>query len=160
MTLENVTLDFYQEEYRPKLKDYHLSEDQSRYTSMPLEAVEVCQKDNTRYPVVVLYNGDPAGFFVLHGWEGVKAYSQNRQAILMRGFSVNSSFQGKGIAKKSLSILDSFVTKHFPDKNEIILAVNHQNTLAQQVYIKSGYIDRGVRVMGRKGELLILHKAL
>ncbi len=156
----DVTLDFYKNEYNRKLSDYQLSEDQLRYASLPLKAIKKCEEDDTRYPVVILYRGEPAGFFVLHGWEGVKVYSDNKAAILIRGYSVNNDYQGKGIAKESLLILDSFVRNHFPDKNEIILAVNYRNTIAQHVYKKGGFRDKGIRVMGRKGELFIFHKDL
>jgi RimJ/RimL family protein N-acetyltransferase len=155
-----VSLDFYKEEYKSKLSDYHLSEEQTRYASLPLNAILKCEKDKTRNPIVILYNGEPAGFFVLHGWEGVMAYSDNKDAILIRGYSVHSTFQGKGIARESLLVLESFVKKHFPSKKEIILAVNHKNTVAQHVYMRGGFIDKGIRVMGRKGELLIFHKEL
>jgi RimJ/RimL family protein N-acetyltransferase len=156
----SVTLDFYKEEYKAKLSDYHLSEEQSRYAPVPLNALLKCEEDSTRDPVVILYNGEPVGFFVLHGWEGVKAYSDNKDAILLRGYSINSKFQGKGIANESLLVLESFVKKEFPSKKEIILAVNHKNKIAQHVYKKGGFVDKGIRVMGRKGELFILHKEL
>lgn len=158
--MTTVTLDFYKEKYKAKLTDYHLSEEQSKYASEPLKAILKCEEDKTRYPIVILYNREPAGFFVLQGWEGVKAYSDNKEAILIRSFSVNNTFQGKGIAKKSLIILDSFLKKHFPSKNEIILAVNHKNIIAQHVYKSVGFIDKGERVMGSKGELFIFHKEL
>ncbi|GIN87895.1 hypothetical protein J6TS2_42810 [Heyndrickxia sporothermodurans] len=58
------------EEYKDKLIDYHLSEEQSRFASVPLKALLSCEDDRTRYPVVILYNGEPAGFFVLHGGRG------------------------------------------------------------------------------------------
>lgn len=153
----NVTLDFYKQEYRAQLEDYDLPEEQTKYTALPLDAVLTCEQTTERYPVVILYNGEPAGFFVLHGWNGVKEYSDNKNAILLRAYSVHYSFQGKGIAKKSLQLLPPFVKKHFIGKNEIILAVNYNNQIAQQVYLKSGFVDKGVRVMGPKGELFIYH---
>lgn len=155
-----VSLDFYKEEYRANLKDYYLSEEQSQYASVPLKALLTCEQDNTRHPIVILYNGQPAGFFILHGWEGVKAYSDNENALLLRGYSINAVFQGKGIATQSLLCLDTFVKRNFPGKNEIILAVNHKNIVAQHVYKKAGFTDNGIRVMGRKGELHILQKPL
>lgn len=91
---------------------------------MPIEAIEECEKNNERLPIVILYK-EPVGFFVLHGWEGVKKYSQNRDALLFRAYSINNAFQGRGIATQSLFVLDSFVKKYFPNKNEIVLAVNH-----------------------------------
>ncbi|MGY3715793.1 GNAT family N-acetyltransferase [Sutcliffiella cohnii] len=159
-TTLNVKLDFYKEEYRPNLVDYHLSGEQSNYASDPLPALLKCEEDNTRHPVVILYNGEPAGFFILHGWEGVKEYSDNKDAILLRSYSVNPKFQGNGIAKQSLQVLDSFVKRNFPEVNEIILSVNYMNIVAQHVYKMAGFIDKGGRVMGRKGELFILHKTL
>ncbi|WEG11294.1 GNAT family N-acetyltransferase [Pullulanibacillus sp. KACC 23026] len=155
-----VTLDFYKEIYKRDLYDYHLSEEHSQYTSLPVNALKLCEEDPSRYPIVILYNGAVAGFFVLHGWEGVQAYCDHQSAILIRGYSVKPSYQGKGIATKSLKLLTPFIKQHFPDKNEIILAVNHNNVIAQHVYKKSGFIDKGKRVLGRKGELYIFHKDL
>ncbi|MEQ2528326.1 GNAT family N-acetyltransferase [Robertmurraya yapensis] len=159
-SVNTVTLDFYSGKYESILSDYDLAEEQIRFTSLPSQAILACEIDKTRYPIVILSNGKPAGFFVLHGWEGVKAYSDNRDAILLRAYSINSKFQGKGIAKRSLSILDSFIKSHFPTSNEIILAVNHQNTVAQHLYKVSGFVDKGIRVMGRIGEQYILHKVV
>ncbi|WP_100009821.1 GNAT family N-acetyltransferase [Lentibacillus sediminis] len=157
--LHTATLEFYHPEHKPNL-NYRLSEEQMAYTSLPLDAIKKCEEEAGRIPVVILSDDEPAGFFVLHGWEGVKVYSENKRAILVRGYSINPIFQGKGIAKSSLSALDSFVQTHFPDKNEIILAVNHGNKAAQYVYKKGGFVDKGKRVMGRKGEQFILHKEL
>lgn len=157
--IHTVTLDFYRPEHKSKL-DYRLSEVQLAYTSLPLDAIKKCEEETGRIPIVIFFNGEPAGFFVLHGWGGVKVYSENKRNILVRGYSINPHFQGKGIAKASLSALDSFVQTHFPDKNEIILAVNHGNKAAQHVYKKGGFVDKGKRVMGRKGEQFILHKEL
>jgi RimJ/RimL family protein N-acetyltransferase len=155
-----VNLEFYNSNYKSQVENYYLSKDQIKYTSFPLDAIAKCEKEAERFPVIILYNNVPAGFFILHGWEGVKTYSKNKNAILLRGYSINTPYQRKGIAKHSLKLLPSFVNRYFPDKNEIILAVNKMNTVAQQVYKKGGFIDKGVRKMGRKGELFILHKEL
>lgn len=154
---ESVSLDFFKPEYTALLEDYYLHDNQKKYTAMPLEALQKCERDHERHPVVILYGNELAGFFVLHGWEGAKEFSDNKDAILLRAYSVNATFQGKGIAKKSMSVLPSFVREHFPSKNEIILAVNHANKIAQKVYFNGGFIDKGTRAMGREGEMLILH---
>jgi len=158
--LSTVTLDFYKEAYKHELSKFELPLEQLKYTSLPLEAIALCEKEMDRHPIVILYKGEPAGFFVLNGWEGVRAFSENKKAILFRAYSINSTFQGKGIATESMKVLDVFVKKYFPDKDEIILAVNHANTVAQYVYKKAGFIDKGVRAMGGQGEMFILHKAL
>ncbi|WP_141431763.1 GNAT family N-acetyltransferase [Bacillus sp. 03113] len=155
-----IKIDFYRPEHKLLLKNYFLPLEQVQYTSLPLAAIADCEADNDRYPFVILINDEIAGFFILHGWEGVKEYYHNRKAILLRAYSINTLFQGKGIATKSLKLLPSFVREHFPDKNEIILAVNARNKAAQHVYQKCGFIDKGIRAMGKKGEMFIYHLEL
>ncbi|MFY4775770.1 GNAT family N-acetyltransferase [Metabacillus sp. RGM 3146] len=152
-----VLLDFYRSEYESNLIEYYLPPEQQIYTAAPLDAVEKCSTESDRYPVVILHNGTLAGFFVLHGWEGVKEFSTNEKAILLRSYSVNEAFQGKGIANQSMQLLPSFITKHFPEVNEVILAVNHNNHKAQYVYQKGGFEDKKFRAMGKKGEMFIYH---
>jgi len=154
---EVISLDFFKPEYNGLLEDYQLLEGQMKYTALPLDALEKCDVDPGRHPVAILYGKKLAGFFVLHGWDGAKAYSDNQDAILLRAYSVNAVFQGKGVAKSSMRLLPSFVKKNFPSTNEIILAVNHANNIAQHVYFKGGFIDKGIRAMGNEGEMLILH---
>ncbi|QED48341.1 GNAT family N-acetyltransferase [Cytobacillus dafuensis] len=155
-----ISLDFYKPSQKFELENYYLPQEQLKFTSLPIDAIKKCELEVDRYPIVILHNNKPAGFFVLHGWEGVKEYYENQDAILLRAYSVHSDFQGRGIAKESLHLLPVFVRKHFPNKNEIILAVNYQNKAAQQVYLKCGYEDKGIRVMGKKGELFIFHMDL
>ncbi|MGJ7913261.1 GNAT family N-acetyltransferase [Neobacillus sp. LXY-1] len=150
-------LAFYTPDYKTFFEDYVLEGDQLKFTSEPLDALKICDEDPGRYPVVILFNDEPAGFFVLHGQEGVKEYWENDQALLLRAFSVNPKYQGKGIAQKSMMQLPEFVKEHFSGVNEVILAVNCKNVAAQHVYKKTGFIDKGVRAWGRNGEMFILH---
>lgn len=53
-------------------------------------------------------------------------------------------------------LLPDFVKQHYCDVNEIVLAVNVRNEAAQRLYKKCGYTDKGVRVMGIKGELIVM----
>lgn len=159
-TIETVRLEFFQSKYKQQLEDYYLSEEQVQFTAHPLNALDTREEDEERDPVLILSNDQPAGFFILHGWEGVKEFYGNKKALLLRAYSVDSSFQGKGIAKQSLKLLPDFVKEHFPGINEIILAVNISNFVAQHVYKSSGFVDKGIRGMGRKGEMYILHLEL
>lgn len=152
-----ISLNFFKPEYNGLLEDYQLHEGQMKYTALPIDALAKCEVDPGRHPVVILYGNKLAGFFVLHGRDGTKAYSDNQNAILLRAYSVNTAFQGKGVAKCSMGLLPSFVKKNFPSMNEIILAVNHANKIAQHVYFNSGFIDKGIRAMGSEGEMFILH---
>ncbi|WLR57479.1 GNAT family N-acetyltransferase [Mesobacillus subterraneus] len=154
---EIVSLVFYKDEYKVMLLNYSLSKEQQRFTALPIDALQKCEAEPDRHPIVIMYGIQPAGFFVLHGWEGVKAFHNNNNAILLRAYSINAEYQGKGIASQSIKLLSSFVKEHFPNINEIILAVNHANVVAQNVYKKGGFVNRGINAMGREGEMYIYH---
>ncbi len=160
MIVNDISLDFYNQKYEADLARYSLLKDHLNYTAHPIDAIEKCGHDGEMYPVVILSQHLPVGFFVLHGWNGVQHYSDNRKAILLRAYSVDSRYQGRGIATQSLRLLPAFVKKYFPGKDEIILAVNHNNINAQMVYKKSGFIDRSSRVMGRKGEQFVFGRRI
>ncbi|UFT99060.1 GNAT family N-acetyltransferase [Radiobacillus kanasensis] len=153
----DVRLDFYHDMYRKALEHYPLPPQQLQFTGLPLDCVAKAETENEYYSIVILYNDVPAGFFVLQGWDGVQTYSDNREALLIRAYSINPTYQGKGIAKKSLELLPTFIKAHFPERNEIVLGVNHKNIPAQQVYLKAGFVDRGKRVYGKLGEQFVFH---
>ncbi|RSD28784.1 GNAT family N-acetyltransferase [Mesobacillus subterraneus] len=154
---EAVSLRFYESDDKSKLSTYSLLEEQMKYTALPIAALEKCETEPDRHPILILYGEQLAGFFVLHGWDGVKEFSENKNAILLRAYSINTEFQGKGIGTESIRLLPSFVKQHFEKINEIILAVNHGNMIAQNLYKKAGFVDQGNRVMGSQGEMFIYH---
>jgi len=158
--LEAICLKFYCAAYLPQLKKYHLSISHREFTGMPLQSIEICSKDKNRHPVIIDYHGSAIGYFVLHSGSGVEDYSTNDFALLLRTYSIDSRYQGMGIAKQSMKLLPAFVKQHFPEVNEIVLAVNQRNGAAQRVYTGSGFLDTGRKLMGRKGKQLIFHMNL
>lgn len=154
----DVKLVCYHAELRPQFENYYLSNDDLNYTGHPSDAIATSENDSHRYPIIIEQNGVAVGFFILHDWEGVKKYGKNRYAMLLRSYSIDSRYQGKGIAKQSLKILPTFMKENFPSITEVVLAVNKQNRHAQYVYKKCGFKDKGLRVMGRKGEQFVLHR--
>lgn len=91
-----------------------------------------------------------------HSTDRVKEYSDNPQAMLLTALSINQAKQGKGYAKQAMLLLKEFVTTEFPYCNEIVLAVNHKNIAAQQLYGKTGFHATGKRKIGPIGEQLIM----
>lgn len=155
-----MQLIFYRKQYKGLIEQYHLKEEQLRFTLSPSESIELADKDAERFPVLAIEEDKLVTFFVLHINEGVKPYSASPNAILLRSFSTDSHYLGKGYAKKALMLLPVFVKKHFSPINEIVLAVNVENKIAQELYKTCGFIDEGVRKMGIKGELIIMSKHL
>ncbi|MBE5105885.1 GNAT family N-acetyltransferase [Bacillus thuringiensis] len=151
-----MQLYFYDEKFRSRINLYTLSEEQLCYTGLPKESIKLSDKDSDRNSILVMKDKELVTFFVLHTNNGVKPYTDNEKAILIRAFSTDFHHQGRGYAKQALKILPDFVRINFLGTNEIILAVNVKNVAAQSLYKKCDFCDNGVRRMGWKGELIIM----
>ncbi|MFT8709283.1 MAG: GNAT family N-acetyltransferase [Sporolactobacillus sp.] len=154
----DVNLVFYSEDYAREIDSYIIN--QLDFTGTPKEALNLSKQDDERHPVLVFCREKLVGFFVLHGWGGAKRYTDNHYALLLRTFSIDSRYQGKGYGRQTVESLDAFVMHSFPDINEMILGVNHNNVPAQQLYLHHGFSDTGRRVIGRHGEQWVLSKVL
>jgi len=151
---QDVQLVQYQPDQLEILKQFKLPEEQNQFTVLPTEVIE--EVSTGKFPIVILHDKEPVGFFVLHSTERVKEYCENPNAMLLTSFSINHSKQGKGFAKNGLSQLEAFITSEFPWCDEILLAVNHKNMAAQNLYKKVGFKDTGARKEGPVGEQYIM----
>ncbi|MDM5248197.1 GNAT family protein [Lysinibacillus sp. G4S2] len=153
-----MKLKFYEENDVYLIDRYTITEDQLRYTMSPKESIELVKQDTNRHAILVLDEDKLVTFFVLHENEGVKPYSSNEQAILIRAFSTDYYEQGKGYAKAALQFLPDFVLEHFPTINELVLGVNIPNTAAQSLYKKCGFADEGRLATGFNGEIKVMSR--
>ncbi|NTU27683.1 GNAT family N-acetyltransferase [Bacillus tequilensis] len=154
----DISLSFYKPEHLPELQSFTLNNDDKRFTALPKEVLTQALGVQDRYPVVILKNDLPVGFFILHtSRETLAPYSNNPFALLLSSLSLNAVHHGKGYAKKAMLQLPAFVGGYFPWCDEIILAVNHLNIRAKHLYMKCGFLDKGRRRIGPLGEQLILH---
>ncbi|WP_341519670.1 GNAT family N-acetyltransferase [Bacillus paramobilis] len=148
----------YKEKYKEIIQTFTLPSEQVQFTSDPGELLEKVKSDRTKNVIVILdYNGVPVGLFALQTGDRVQEFTDNQEAILLTSFSVNHNRQRKGYAKKSLALLQEFVKRYFPMKNEVVLAVNEKNIPAQNLYEKVGFQDKGFRRMGPIGQQIIMH---
>lgn len=131
---------------------YELPADQQEFTMLPQDLIKRDAANPEKHLIVIRARGQVAGFFELDESEDRKRYSDNPKALLLRGYSVNPKFQGRGIATGSLDALPAFMKEEFPNMDEVVIGVNARNTAAQTLYKKAGFEDTGRRVMGKKGE--------
>jgi RimJ/RimL family protein N-acetyltransferase len=157
MKMGNVALTFFDEIHREALNAFNLAENQKKFTAMPSDALKVCEEDPGRTPVVIMVSGRPAGFFVLHLGENIRDFTANPNAMVIRALSINQKEQGKGYAKEAMLQLPAFVSTHFSEINELILAVNFKNESAKKLYEKAGFQDRGQIKHGPVGPQYVLH---
>lgn len=155
--VDHVELKHFSNEYLKALNSFVLPEKQAQFTALPSKVLEVKEG---QYRIVIVSKNEPVGFFLLHSTERVKEYSDNPNAILLTALSVNHAKQGKGNAKQGLLLLSDFVKSEFPNCDEIVLAVNHQNIPAQRLYSRVGFKDTGRRKIGSIGEQFIMSLSL
>lgn len=149
-----IKLKHFSNEYLDKLNSFELPEEQAQFTALPSKILKKTEGENR---IVILSENEPVGFFLLHSTERVQEYSDNPNSMLLTALSVNHAKQGKGYAKEAMLLLSDFVKSEFPDCNEIVLAVNHKNIPAQQLYLRVGFKDTGRRKIGPIGEQLIMN---
>lgn len=141
---------------------YVLDEEQSLYTSTAEQALERIKErgDNLAFPVSIFENENIAGFLVLDFGADKFDITDNPNSVLLRSLSINPDFQGKGIGKSVMLVIDEFVKKHFDTCDEIVLAVNQNNRLAYEIYLKTGYSYDGKMRDGRSGPQYLMYKKL
>ncbi|UOQ44924.1 GNAT family N-acetyltransferase [Halobacillus salinarum] len=153
----SISLVEYQDTYEHHLSDYYLPEEQLNFTSLPLEKIHNPSVTKTSTHVLILDHNEPAGYFALEDGEKVKRYSDNPKARVLTSFSINSKFQGRGIAKEGLRLLPSFVKEALPSTDEVVLGVNQRNHAARNLYLKTGFVDENKMYEGAKGPQHVLH---
>ncbi|KUF35777.1 MULTISPECIES: GNAT family protein [Lysinibacillus] len=156
-TTTSIELVHFSEDYAEQLNSFELPEEQHQFTALPKE---ITIEKVGQYPIVILSNHVPVGFFVLHATDRVKEYSSNPQAMLLTALSIDYQQQGKGYAKKAMFALADFVKQEFKECNEVVLVVNHKNTAAQHLYAKVGFVDHGERRIGPIGEQIVMNLPL
>lgn len=144
------------------LNSYQLDSEQARFTA----DIDYCinqrkdLQDADKTLVVIVYDGEPVGFFVLDCGEISHSLSDNPRSVAIRSLSINPSYQGKGIGKQAMRSVPQFLQQHAPDIDEIVLSVNVKNTQAYHVYQQSGYIDTGRMIEGPMGAQHVLRKPI
>ncbi|MES1042524.1 GNAT family N-acetyltransferase [Peribacillus simplex] len=149
--IETITLTPYLPEHLHQLSQFYSPGTQTPFSALPEESLKDCREDCDRHPIVILANGIPVGFIVLHIGENIAPFTSDKKVKVLSGFLVDQKHLGKGIAKKALQILPEFAKGNFPNKDSIILAVGVMNMIAKMLYSKSGFQDTGIQKEGRSG---------
>ncbi|MBC1501289.1 GNAT family N-acetyltransferase [Listeria weihenstephanensis] len=153
-----LTLQSYTKEAQQAIQNYTLTDD--TFCAHPLELLAKAA-EKASYHCILMYDQDQlVGFFVLDNGEDVKIYTEAPDTLLLRGYSIDSTKQGKGYGTRSLSQLSDYVKHHFPTIKTVVLAVNKRNIPAQKLYLKSGFIQTNRTIMGPRGEQFVYELAM
>lgn len=150
----------YQTSHFDQLNSFQLNEEQSQFTASFYENIinKKIEAIPGKFPVTILYDEIPVGFFILDDSEEKIIFTEDQNAVLLRSLSLNPKYQGKGIGKEVMILIDDYVRNKFPDHTHIALGVNIRNEYAFQLYIKTGYQNTGRTFDGSIGPQYILSK--
>jgi len=136
-----------------------ITEADRKFTKTPVENILLAEQDPERHPTLVFDdNKRCVGFFTLHEGGGVSPFSNNRNAIFFRSFSIDADSRGKGLGKQVIQALPDYVKQHFTNINEIVLTVNTDNKRAHQLYQRCDYENIGHTTLEDRPVYILSHK--
>jgi RimJ/RimL family protein N-acetyltransferase len=115
---------------------------QERYSGTPALTVPAADREPGREHVVILRDGAPVGYFQLDT-AGVPGAPKAPEILGLRGFLIDISVQGQGVATAALARLAPYVRERFPDHRTVALTVNLTNPAAIAVYRRAGFVETG-----------------
>ena len=126
--------------------------DQERFCGRTRETLPEAQAAPGARPVVILEDAAPVGFFALHRGPAAGVLTPSDGDVLLRGFFVDATAQGRGVAGRALERLPMFMREHMPGARRVVLTVNVRNPGAIRTYQRAGFTDTGkVYQGGRHG---------
>lgn len=144
-------LKFYDFKWEPAIRNFTLDKAQLSYVFLPCNVIEWAVQDEYCYPIVILYEQEPVGFFILQYSEETREFTENADVLFLRAFCIDRRYQGKGYGKSAMNCLPGFTAAYFPHISEIILTVNEHNLPAKRLYEKSAFQYIGKNKTGRSG---------
>lgn len=149
----------YNEKLKSDLNHIEIAISDRQFTKTPVENIELAAHDSERHPTLI-YNHEQqcVGFFTLHEGQGVTPYTENKDAIFFRSFSIDKKHRGKGYAKKVMTALPGYLSEQFPNINEIYLTVNNDNVIAQQLYEQCNYQYVGTSTLENRPVYILKQK--
>lgn len=102
---------------------------------------------------------DVVGFFVLR--EGLRRPDWAPPGtVSLHNFRVRPGFQGKGVGRRCIALLEDWFARERLVQPKLMLAVNARNAPAIAAYEKIGFVDTGLRHEGPQGAQFVFVKPM
>lgn len=127
------------------LSELHLTEgftlppEQAGFADLPTVSM---QQGTARDGHLILWDGQPAGFFAIDRDYGETQDFAPNDVIGLRMFLVDHAQQGRGIAKAACAQLRAYLARHYAAP-ACYLTVNAKNPAARAAYLHGGFEDTG-----------------
>ncbi len=142
---------------------YRLNEEQSKFTTSIDQCINQRRdlEDPDKCIVSILADETPIGFFILDKGVDRMELTDNPKSLLIRSYSINPEYQGKGYGKYVMASVETYVRKQYNNSiDELVLSVNIQNERAYHIYLKAGFEYTGRQIDGIRGAQYVLSKTI
>jgi RimJ/RimL family protein N-acetyltransferase len=109
--------------------------------------------------LAVLHAGGPVGFVVLCQGSRLPEWAPTG-AVALRAMRIDSREQGKGHGKAALTLVETWLSEHWPACHLLALSVDDQNLAARRAYEVAGFTEYTEPKAGRIGLVRYLAKPL
>lgn len=141
-----VTIIKYSEIYSEQVKNLSVEEAQLAYVGT-IEWLFENKLDKWKFHLI-LKDETVVGFFNIDENYPNQYDFAGTDEVGLRGFFIDTRYQGKGYGKAAVVALDEYLSLHYGDRKSMILTVNCKNKLAYKAYLSGGFIDSGELYQG------------
>ncbi|UUM31795.1 GNAT family N-acetyltransferase [Vibrio japonicus] len=130
-----------------RVKSLSVDDSQLKYVGTTEEILN--NLNGSCIPHIIKQDCAIVGFFLLDfNYSESYEFVKENSSIGLRAYLIDAKQQGNGYGVKAVMLLPDYVKSHFPDVSKIYLTVNCKNPIAQNCYVKAGFIDNGDLYLG------------
>ncbi|WP_407538630.1 GNAT family N-acetyltransferase [Deinococcus radiomollis] len=108
------------------------------------ELLETAEAAPDSEAMVIVAGNQVVGFYRLDFMPGaVAARNFGEPSAGLRGFFIDSRFQGRGLGRFAMDAVIEDLRRRHPTVRVLALSVNQRNPVARQLYLRSGFQDHG-----------------
>ncbi|QNM98821.1 GNAT family N-acetyltransferase [Chitinimonas koreensis] len=129
-----------------------VTDEQIEFAGSVERSVERCNAEpDGQVAGLAIFECDAIVGFMLLKRATVEQAWANPSDALVTAMRIDLAHQGKGFGTAALRAVPGWIAQHWPDSRRLALSVDEENAAARRAYEKAGFIDSGVREMGRIG---------
>lgn len=152
-----ITIEQVKDSASISLEQYMLPAKQMFFSGHPRYILSVQRADYAAF--IIKKDNDVIGVFALDRGGILNKIDAPSTAIYLRGLSIDYKYQGSGILKEVLPLIETYIKSNYADVWAIYLMVNVKND-AYYAFIKCGFIDQKMMVRQGFSRLKVLKKII
>jgi len=140
----------------------HVRPGQDGFVSPPARTLADAEQCAGSEPMTILLDVTPIGYYrIEHSARTLTGLVDDADALGLRSFQLDASWQGRGLAMRAMEALLSDLAQRHPQARRLLLTVNCDNAAALALYRRAGFADSGTLYHGgRSGPQHLLWRAL